>query len=163
MPNWCTNNLNIQGSEKELQEIKDLFLELKKKQEETDHGQLPDWIDDSNGGWFFYIEVGEELPGSGNIHIWYETKWAPNIEIIQQIADRYKVDFTCDYEESGCNVYGRAIYKDGKLKEYDLTDEFDEFEYDDDNDVYKFRDKEYDSDWEILEILLEEKIAKEKE
>jgi hypothetical protein len=48
---------------------------------------LPDFVDDSNGGYFF--EVYESDTGVFN----YETKWSPNTEAVKQIAEHYNIDF----------------------------------------------------------------------
>ena len=89
----------------------------------------------------------------------YQTRWSPNIEIIQEIAEYYKVDFVQDYEEMGNLIYGQAIHHNEILQDIYLEDEdFEQYEYDEENDCYHFEDKEYESDSEILQILLERKI-----
>ena len=89
----------------------------------------------------------------------YQTKWSPNIEIIQEIAEYYKVDFVQDYEEMGNLIYGQAIHHNEILQDIYLEDDdFEQYEYDEEGDCYHFEDKEYDNDSEILEILLERKI-----
>ena len=89
----------------------------------------------------------------------YQTRWSPNIEIIQEIAEYYKVDFVQDYEEMGNLIYGQAIHHNEILQDIYLEyEDFEQYEYDEENDCYHFEDKEYDSDSEILQILLERKI-----
>jgi hypothetical protein len=90
----------------------------------------------------------------------YQTKWSPNIEIVQEIAEHYKVDFVQDYEEMGNLIYGQARYYHNEiLQDIYLEDEdFEQYEYDEETDCYHFEDKEFDSDSEILQILLERKI-----
>ena len=80
--------------------------------------------------------------------------------MVQKIAEHYKVDFIQDYEELGCLIYGRATFADKLLTDIYLEDEdFEKYQFDQETDTYHFEGKEYDSEWEILETLLEQKIA----
>lgn len=90
----------------------------------------------------------------------YQTKWSPNIEIVQEIAEHYKVDFVLDYEEMGNLIYGQVSYYNGTLQDIYLEDEdFEQYEYNEETDKYDFEGKIYNSETEILEILLERKIS----
>ena len=156
MANWCSNTVVFEGNEKAIKQIQQLFQTMKEKEEKTEEGQLPDYITDKNGGYFFNSYWNE-----GDIGIFqYETKWSPNIEIVQKIAEHYKVNFIQDYEELGCLIYGRATFADKLLTDIYLEDEdFEKFQFDQETDTYHFEGKEYNSDCEILETLLEQKIA----
>jgi len=104
---------------------------------------------------FFLFLIG---PISGK-----HTKWSPNTEAVKQIAEHFKVNFTQDYEELGCLVYGQAIFENGILNDTCLdSQDFDSYELDDETDTYHFEGKEYDSEWEILDTLLERKMANAK-
>jgi hypothetical protein len=84
---------------------------------------------------------------------------AQHFEIVQEIAEHYKVYFVQDYEEMGNLIYGQARYHNGILQDIYLEDEdFEQYEYDEETDNYLFEDETYNSDTEILEILLERKI-----
>lgn len=159
MANWCSNNIFFEGEEKNIDALYKLFEDLIEKYKATDEGQRPDFLED--GRYMFYFYLGIENKEPDNFSMMYETKWADNVDDMVQIAEKYKVDFEYYYEELGCGVYGRAIYRNGKLDNVYLENEdFDQFEYDDEKEVYMFREEEYDSNGEILETLLEEKIAK---
>ncbi|SJN50485.1 hypothetical protein [Sphingobacterium sp. JB170] len=159
MANWCTNSVVFEGKPEAIREIQQLFQTMKEKEEKTEHGQLPDFIPDTNGGYFFNIYWNDGDEGIFQ----YETKWSPNTEILQGIADRYKVDFIQDYEESGNLVYGMATYTNGILTDTYLDGEdWDAYDFDEETDTYHFEGKEYDSNCEILETLLERKIANQK-
>lgn len=109
-------------------------------------GQLPDFVNPKDGGYFFDIIWDE-----GDSIFSYQTKWSPNTKVLVQIAERFNVDFIHDYEEMGSLVYGRSIYEDGKLTEIDLDDEdFEKYQYDDETGIYHFEGEAYDSDAEIL-------------
>lgn len=83
-----------------------------------------------------------------------------NTEILQGVADHYKVGFEQDYEESGSLIYGMATYRDSVLVDTYLdADDWDAYDFDEETDTCHFEGEEYESDCEILETLLERKIS----
>ncbi|WP_160370499.1 hypothetical protein [Sphingobacterium humi] len=155
MANWCNNTVVFEGKPEAIEQIQQLFTAMADKQEIENCGQLPDFVEDSNGGYFFDIFQEEDCTGVFQ----YETKWSPNTEVLKKIAERYKVDFIHDYEEMGCLIYGKATFSDKLLTDIYLEDEdFEGYKYDEESDSYDFEGKKYDSDCEILETLLERKI-----
>jgi hypothetical protein len=155
MANWCFNTIVFEGNEETLRQIEKLFQAMKSKEEQTKQGQLPEFIIDENGGYFFNIYSNEGDTGIFQ----YETKWSPNIEIVQKIAEYYQVNFVQDYEEISNLVYGRVTFIDKLLTDVFLEDEdFEQYQFDEETDTYSFEDEPYDSYCEILEILLERKI-----
>lgn len=156
MANWCSNTVVFEGNPEAIEQIQQLFKSMAEKQQEENCGQLPDFVEDSNGGYFFDIYQNDDVTGIFQ----YETKWSPNIEVVQAIAEYYQVDFELDYEEMSNCVYGRTTFSDKLLTDIYLDDEeFEQYEFDEDTDTYHFEGKAYDSDCEILETLLERKIA----
>lgn len=154
MANLCSNYIVFDGKQKAIREIHALFQYMKEREDETGHGQLPEFLNEDNG-YFFDIYWNEDDVDTYQ----YTTRWAPNIEVVQQIAERYGLSFTLDYEEMGCLVYGRAIFSDGVLKDIYLENEdFDAYLWNEDEDTYYFEGETYFSEWEILDILLERKI-----
>ncbi|WP_291890245.1 hypothetical protein [Chryseobacterium sp.] len=114
---------------------------------------MPPFITD-DGDWFFAIRWEAEDV------LYYDTKWSPNTEIVRKIADYYKVNFTQDYEELGCLVFGRATYAIGILTDTCLdSEDFDTYQSDEETGYYLFEGETYESDYEIHETLLERKIA----
>ena len=156
MANWCSNTIVFEGKPEAIKEIQQLFQTMTEKEEQTERGQLPNFITDENGGYFFNLYWNE-----GDIAMFqYETKWSPNIEIVQKIAEYYQVDFIQDYEEMSKLVYGRAMFSDKLLTDIYLEDEdFDSYQFDEETDTYHFEGEAYESDCEILETLLERKTA----
>ena len=155
MANWCSNTVVFEGEPEAIEQIQQLFKAMAEKQQEENCGQLPDFVEDSNGGYFFDIYQDDDVTGIFQ----YETKWSPNIEIIQKIAEHYEVNFTHDYEEMGNLVYGRATFYDKLLTDIYLEDEdFEQYGFDEETDTYHFEGEIYESDYEILETLLERKI-----
>lgn len=156
MANWCSNTVVFEGKPEAIEQVQQLFQTMQEKETKTEQGQLPDFITDENGGYFFNTYWNEEDTGIFQ----YETKWSPNIGIVRQIAKYYEVDFTQDYEEMSNLVYGRAIFSDKLLTDIYLEDEdFEKYQFDEETDAYHFEGEEYDSDCEILETLLERKIT----
>lgn len=156
MANWCSNTVVFEGKPEAIEQIQKLFKLMAEQELKENCGQLPDFISEDNGGYFF---VTYQYEGDTDI-FQYETKWSPNIEVVQKIAEHYKVNFIQDYEELGCLIYGRATFADKLLTDIYLEDEdFEKFQFDQETDTYHFEGKEYDSEWEILETLLEQKIA----
>lgn len=156
MANWCSNTVVFEGEPEAIKQIGQLFKSMAEKQQQDNCGQLPDFVEDSNGGYFFDIYQEDDVTGIFQ----YETKWSPNIEIVKAIAEHYDVNFTQDYEEMGNCVYGKAIFSDKLLTDIYLDDEdLEQYEFDENTDAYHFEGKEYESDYEILETLLERKIV----
>ncbi len=150
MANWCSNSVQLVGTKKTINQIQQLFNKMAAKQIKDRHGQLPDLISEKRG-YFFDIRVEGDV-------IYYETRWSPNTDIIVQIANHFKIEFVHSYEESGCQIFGEAEYRNGILKSWDLeTGDFDLYEENDENDGWIFENEFYESDYEIKEILLERK------
>lgn len=156
MANWCSNTVVFEGKPEAIEQIQQLFKTMTEKQQEENCGQLPEFLDDTNGGWFFDIYQDDDVIGIFQ----YETKWSPNIEVVQRIAEQYKVDFTQEYAEVGNQIYGKATYLEGILDDVCLSDEdLEQYHYDEETDRYYFENEEYESDCEIFEILLTRKLA----
>jgi hypothetical protein len=150
MPNWCSNVVMFEGKPATIANIRKLFSRMAKKQQQQNCGQLPPFIK-TEQDWFFDIRWENEV-------LYYETRWAPNTEVLVEIARRYCTGFTHEYEESGNLIFGRAVYRQGVLTDTALDNEdFDLYQYDEVKDSYLFEGSDYLSDTEILETLLERK------
>ena len=152
MANWCWNTVDFKGNEETLKQIKAFFAEMAAKEEQEKQGQLPAFFPERSG---YMFNIFCEGYGFG-----YETKWAPNVEVIKAIADHFKAGFQMNYEELMMQVYGECSYDKGILTDIFLDDE-DFSQYDlneeDGEETWVFEGSVYDSDCEILEILLERK------
>lgn len=157
MANWCGNTVAFEETPEAIEQIKWLFQAMATKEQQEQKGQLPDWVNQHNGGYFFDLYSDKD-----NTEVFqYQTKWSPNIEIVQEIAKHYKVDFVQDYEEMGNLVYGQATYNNGILQDIYLEDDdFEQYEYNEETDKYHFEGKIYESDCDILETLLDRKIKR---
>ena len=157
MANWCSNSVAFEGNPEAIEQVQELFNIMAEQEKQDGKGQLPDFIQLDNGYFFDIYQTDGDI---GILN--YQTKWSPNIEIVEKIANHYKLDFVQDYEEMGNGIYGQATFKSGILDDVFLEDEdFEQYEYDEENECYHFESKIYESDSEILETLLERKIAKQ--
>lgn len=154
MANWCSNRVEFAGDGKALQEVHEFFVSMQNEEEATGNGQLPDFME-TDSGYFFSLYRNEGEVGMFE----YETRWSPNTDVLKVIAERFGVGFTHYYEEIGNCIYGVTEYKDGDETETDLDfEDFDRYEYSEDDGLYYFEGDTYESDYEILEILLERKL-----
>lgn len=53
MPNLCNNTVVFEGKPEAIEQIQQLSKTMAKKQQEENCGQLPDFVTDDNGGYFF--------------------------------------------------------------------------------------------------------------
>ncbi|ALM50816.1 hypothetical protein AMR72_15180 [Flavobacterium psychrophilum] len=154
MANFCSNRVAFEGSKTAIQHIQALFEGMRQKEEQTGKGQLPDFIEREDG---YFLDLYCEEGDIGIIQ--YETRWAPNTEILKIIADHHNIGFVLDYEELGNLVFGRTTYSQGELVDIYLEPEdFDTYELDFDTGIYHFEGQEYEYDCDILETLLERRI-----
>jgi len=156
MANYCSNRIVFAGSKAAIQKIQVLFDTLRQQEDQTGKGQLPDFVSREEG---YFLDLYWDGGDVGTFQ--YETRWAPNTEVVKEIADHYKVGFTLDYEELGNLVYGKVTYSRGQLLDVYLEPEdFDRYELDFETGIYHFEGQPYEYDCEILEMLLERKIQK---
>ena len=156
MANWCSNSVAFEGNETALEQVRLEFIKMQILENEENCGQLPEFILDKKRGYFFDI-----LLEDGDCIFNYQTRWSPNTEVLTQIAERFNVDFILDYEEIGNQIYGVSVYSNNELTEICLEEEdFEQYDYNEETDTYFFEEKNYESDFEILEILLKRKIQK---
>ena len=140
------------GNATDKEKLAELFTAMAVKEDETKEGQLPVFVQLTEG--YMFQTAWEDGV------LFYQTKWCPNIAVIKQIADHFGVGFHIAYDELGNMVYGEALYENSELIEVFLEDEdFDQYQYQEDTEDYLFEAKVYESDYDILEILMERKKA----
>lgn len=157
MPNWCSNYIEIKGSQKNIKKIADILKENPKgdKLYETLIGLKPngnytdDWYD-LNNEWFgckwdTEYDIEEMYIGKNSISLDVESPWSPPIEFCKTLAKKYKVKCVISYEECGCDFAGKTTIKsDGTCIEED----------------YHFLEGKYKLDkegfWEEIESHLED-------
>jgi hypothetical protein len=154
MANWCSNSVAFEGNNTALEQVRLEFIKMQLRENKESGGQLPEFISDKKKGYFFDVSLE-----NGGCNFNYQTRWSPNTEILLLIAEYYKVDFIYYYEEIGNQIYGVTVYSNNELKEICLEEEdFEQYDYHEETDTYTFEEENYESDYEILEILLKRKI-----
>ncbi len=150
MPNWCRNIVQFTGEPQKLDELNQLFETMAEKERQTNHAQLPSFIQSERGHLFeVYVDSGT---------LYYDTRWSPNTAILMEIADHYHVDFIHQYSEPGMGIFGEATYEAGILKNIYLDcEDLILYGYDEEKDCYVFEGSLFENDIEILETLLERK------
>jgi len=116
MANYCSNTVKFLGSEDAVAQVRELFAELERKQRESNVYHMPDFIK-FEAGYMSDIETGQDW-------ILYETRWAPNLGILKQIAEKFDLDFVAYFEEPMNGICGEAVYTQNKLHTIQL-DEWD--------------------------------------
>ena len=155
MANWAQNWVNFLGEETQIKKVNAMFKAMHEKEKETNEGQIPPFMKEPKQDWFFEIyEDDSEV-------ISYATKWSPNVLDLIEIANYFNLGFEVRYEESSNQIFGKAIFTAGntEAKFYDLkSEDFDQFEYNEDNDIYTYKGEEYECESDILDIIFEEKF-----
>jgi len=128
MPNWCSNYVEVlEFFDDRLHDAFMVWL-WRSEEDEREIGLLPmptTEEDPENGykvpdSWMFDIQLFDSFEAGCAFQ--YETKWAPNIKTMLEIAKRFKFSFQLDYEE-GTSLYGsyRFFYDSKNLYHKDLT------------------------------------------
>lgn len=153
MANWCNNTVAFEGSNENLLAVMQMFQSLEQKETAEQQGQLPSFVQ-GDSGHMYCIYYEEEF---NQVH--FETKWSPNISIVRRIAEHFQLNYRHDYEELGCCVFGQAVYRDGTLKDTALEEaDFDLYAMDEDECTCTFEGEQYESQYDVLEILLERRM-----
>lgn len=148
--------VQFNGSDTAITELEELFNGMAAMQLMGEHEQLPDFIKVQEGH-FYNIRWEDGV-------LYYETKWSPNISVLKIVVDRYGVGFIQDYAEIGMRIYGRAVYQHRILTDTFLEEaDYESYIHQDENDTWLFEGREYNSDVEILEILLQRRLTKRNE
>jgi hypothetical protein len=144
MPNWCENDLWINGNKKEQEKVLD-FISNKTINEDNDYCSkifdfnkiLPypknvgiDECDWNNENWGTKWKIGNEAiwltRQVRNTFLSFDTAYSPPLPIIKILSEKFpKLTFKIKYYESANAFSGERIFKNGKcLKQVD-------------NDMYK--------------------------
>ena len=148
MANYCHNSVEFSAPLPAMLQVRVMFSEWAK----ADKPGMPEFIQ-SDEGWMFDVGVGEKS-------VYFRTRWVPILEIVQQIAEHFGLDYVHQYEEPAMFIYGEVSRKHGEyahvyLERRDLKG----LTYDADEEVYMFRGKAYVEDFDIwVEVLNEKKV-----
>jgi 6-phosphogluconolactonase (cycloisomerase 2 family) len=135
-----------------MQELRHLTNGLIERETMENCGQLYQMVSEKSGHLF---ETSYE-----NGILCYLTKWAPNTQVLVQVADHLNLSYTHSYEEPGMMIYGRDTYKNGELVQIMLdNDDFALYQFNQQTEYYEFEGESYPSDEEILETLFRRKLT----
>lgn len=152
MANWCINRVEFVGEHNQFEYLQLLFEAMAAKGIRENRGQLPAFLK-NDSGFFFQTEWIDGI-------LYYQTKWSPNTATLVKVSDYFGADFIHSYSETGNLICGEASYKNGVLTDISLdSTDFDQYQFDDELEIYLFEGEEYGDSDEILEILLERKKA----
>ena len=114
MPNWCSNNLTINGDVETLSQLKEIIesdgeglLEAIAPLGEWDYGKAVEtwgtkWDISAEG-----LEFVDNGDGTATIEGWFQSAWSPPVEAFQKLADDWDSCFIeLMYEESGMCFVG---------------------------------------------------------
>ena len=85
MANYVSNSVQFIGERARVAEVRELFLQIKEKQQVSNQYHLPDFVSDERGHMLDIAASGEWLN--------YETRWAPNLNLLQEVARHYELGF----------------------------------------------------------------------
>lgn len=144
MPNWCSNNVTFTGTEENLNKFQRLLDKTIKIQESHGNGEMLIGLDGVLDGYMFWIHTAN----TGVIS--FESRWNPIPQDIVRIAQLFDLEFEYEYEESGCDLYGKYTYENGMLMCQCLSEEEADSckTYDKDEEIYDF---DYDKLWDLVE------------
>lgn len=138
MPNWCSNVLEINGDNEDIQK----FYNENRIEEDDDENDIQktelsfrNSVPFSKGSWDYNEAVqiwGTKWDASDvevnieedNLTYNFQTAWAPPREWLEKVATKYpQLHFTLDYEEPGMDYLGKLVFEDGECIE-DMQDEY---------------------------------------
>lgn len=155
MPNWCWNNVEFTGEQKNVENLYKLFEKTIDIQEKTGMGQLLFGLEGSIDGYMF--EISNLDSDEGWISLSFQSRWAPIPNDIVRIAELFNLQFTYSYDESGMALYGKYTFEiidgEGTLYEQSASEEdIKECTFKEEGDE---DDEETGFDYEKLESFIE--------
>jgi hypothetical protein len=70
----------------------------------------------TKGNYYGLTDVPMDLEGSLSLNI--DTKWAPPIDVLEELSSEFPdIEFDMEYEEAGCEVFGKCTAKGGDVND----------------------------------------------
>jgi hypothetical protein len=144
MANWCSNNVTFTGDEANLNNFQRLLEKTIEIQESHGNGEMLVGLEGVLDGYMFWIQTTD----TGIIS--FESRWNPIPQDMVRIAQLFDLEFEYEYEESGCDLYGKYTYENGMLMCQCLDEEETDSckTYDKDEDLH---DVDYEKLWDLVE------------
>ena len=108
MPNWCSNTIEFNGNQNNLENLAKLLEKTVDVQKKTGYGQLLHGLEGAIDGYMF--DINYDL-GNGFLYLSFESRWSPIVNDVVRIAELFRLTFVYDYEESGMGMYGQYTFK----------------------------------------------------
>jgi hypothetical protein len=159
MANMCNNHVTCTGSAANITKFKKVLQDgiayMQKHLQATSLGV------DIEEGYFFDIYINDQEKPTELVFT-YDTKWAPNLKDLANVAKKAKLHMVCEYCECGFDIYGKAtIDRSGLYVDDEVPAEFIELiEYSDDDGWYTYDGIEYETIGDVIEEKYEEWKAK---
>jgi hypothetical protein len=134
MPNWCSNELKIQGNPKELSKLIKKVQITKSEATENHyesvfscHRVIPrpidqeaNWYDWNVTNWGSKWDLNDvRFDGEvedKEVSYYFESAWSPVVPVIEALAKEFKkLSFTYAFYETGSDYWGELEYKKGEL------------------------------------------------
>lgn len=161
MANMCSNFVTCTGSAANITKFKKVLQDgieyMRTQLHATSLGV------DIEEGYFFDIYINDQEKPT-ELSFSYETKWAPNLKDLANVAKKAKLAMVCEYCECSFDIYGKAtIDKHGFYVDDEVPAEFIELiEYDDDG-WYTYNGVEYETMGDVIDEHYEKwKLAQQK-
>jgi len=141
MPNWCSNELKIQGSPKELSKLIKKVQITKSEATENHcesvfscHRVIPrpldkedEWYEWNVANWGSKWDLNDvRFDGDVDdkeVSYYFESAWSPVVPVIEALAKEFKkLSFTYTFYETGSDYWGELEYKKGELISEDSGD-----------------------------------------
>ena len=154
MPNWCLNNLIVEGELNELKDFKSKTIKesdnggLKFTMEELlptpkdmleDTGVMPAWYNWRVANWGTKWDVDThniEENGGESLHVSYNTAWSPNEPFVKYASEKYpNLKFKLTFEEGGMGFCGILMCENGEV----IEEQTDDLQWvDEDNNIVEY-------------------------
>ena len=151
MANWCTNYVEYEGEEANINSLLEELRELEKENKKTGLGVRPS--EEGDLQYMFDLYLTDDV-------FLFQSKWTSANDSLQFLAKKYQVTIINRYSELGNMVFGEWTGNGETENDVWLTDE--EWELavpgDEDGSYYTYEGKEYECEEEVLDIILDKKL-----
>ena len=120
MPNWCSNNLEINGDEQELDKLECLMATGEQEFDFNVISKSPegdDWFTWRMETWGTKLNAKEPAltrTSTTTMQARFDTAWSPPIPVITTLSGKFpRLNFQLKYQEEGLDFSGIVSFKDG--------------------------------------------------